>query len=482
MNRNNIKKGFFASLIFFASLTAFAQEKGLHLILGGGLGRTNFTYDLDGGSYKDGLGHGGYLGMQYFFNSRWGISLSGEIFAFNTQSKYANQAFLFNGQTDDEGHPYNLTIRLKDWKENQTSNFLEIPLMGVFQHKFGKKSRHGLYAGVGVKAQIPLSNHFERAEGEIRVSGFYPKWKLPLGEEGKSVELPQHGYGTNANRLWEGTQNLKTGVALVGEFGFLIGLSPRVDLTLGASVDYGLTNISNRADNLLGPIDGKTQQDGSYVSEMVYYNGVLNSSHTSHINTMSVRGKIGLRIKIGKLTAQPEELEEDQDEITDNGRNSGVPDTIYVHPVIVYLPASVSSEQTSESNVEKVPVKENKTDTGELPEEVVEELIESIYFDLNKSALNSDAKEVLNRKAALMKKYPQAIISIVGHTCNIGSGEYNEKLSYERAEAAKGYLIKKGINHSRIVLKPEGMKNPTYPNTSEVNRELNRRVDFFISQ
>jgi outer membrane protein OmpA-like peptidoglycan-associated protein len=388
---------------------------------------------------------------------------------------------LFNEQVDNEGHPYNLTIGLKDWKENQTTDFLEIPLMGVFQHKFGKQERHGFYLGLGVKAQIPLSNFFERAEGDVKVSGYYPKWKLSLGEEGKSVELPQHGYGTNANRLWEGTQSLKTGFAAVGEFGFLLGLSTRVDLTLGASIDYGFTNISNREDNLVGPMDGKTQQEGSYVSEMIYYNGVLNSSQAAYINTMSLRGKVGLRIKIGKLTPRYIIDDVEDEDYPQQGQRKSTPDTIFVYPVIVQVPASeqpANEEKRSEAG--NVSEAGNADNALPLPKGVEKELTEAIYFDLNQTALNAEAKEVLNRKAALMKKYPQATLFVIGHTCNVGSSDYNEKLSYLRAEAAKVYLIKKGIDASRIVLIPQGMKNPTYPNTSEHSRELNRRVDFSL--
>ena len=479
-----MKRVFLIITVVFAVAATHAQEKGLYLAFGGSLGKTNFAYNLDEGSFKEGIGQGGYLGFQYFFNRHWGISMTGEYFVFNTQSRYADKSFLFNEQVDDEGHPYNLTIRLKNWKENQTTHFVEIPLMGMFQHKFGKQERHGFYLGLGVKAQIPISNTFERVEGEVKVSGYYPKWKLPLGEEGKSVELPQHGYGTNANRQWSGTQNLKTGFAAVGEFGFLLGLSPRTDLTLGISADYGFTNISNREDNLVGPMDGKTQQEGSYVSEMIYYNGVLNSNQTVYINTMSVRGKVGLRIKIGKLTPRPVEDKPVNNEYSKHEARTPVADTIFVYPVIVHVPVpeqntAGNATATAEKN-DKVLSKKDTDDVVPMPKAVEEELEESIYFDLNQTALNSKSKEVLDRKAALLRKYPQAILSVVGHTCNIGSMDYNEKLSYQRAEAAKAYLIRKGIDTTRIILIPEGMKNPTYPNTSEHSRELNRRVDFFL--
>ena len=492
-----MKKIFFTVILFLATGIMFAQETGLHITFGGNFGKMNFVYQLDGGAHKNQTGYGGYLGAQYFFNRHWGVSLSGEFVVYNTMSLYDDKSFLFNEETDNEGDSYNLKIHLKNWKENQRTYFLEMPIMALYQHKFGKKEHHGFYLGAGIKTQIPVSNSFRNSEGEVRVSGYYPRWNLPLGEEGLSVEIPQHGFGNNENRQWAGLHNLKAGLALVGEFGFLIGLSPRVDLTLGISADYGFTNISKRMDNLLGPIEGKTQQEGQYISEMIYYNGILNSNQTTRINTSSVRGKVGLRIKIGKL----KEREEDSDdpikklaEILNNMESGGKRDTIIINPVVlpIYLPSSNDDvqeraglgtgsgiRQTGDDGGFTSDVRTKKG--GTIPQTVVEDLEESIYFDLNECILTAKAKEVLNQKVALMKKYPQAIISVVGHTCNIGSGNYNDVLSRDRAEAAKYYLIKKGISPARIITLSEGMKNPTYPNTSEQNRELNRRVDFYMS-
>jgi outer membrane protein OmpA-like peptidoglycan-associated protein len=411
------------------------------------------------------------LGLQYFFNRHWGLSLAGEYFVFNTQSRYADKSFLFEKQVDNEGHVCDLTIRLKNWKENQTTDFIEIPFMGVFQHKFGRMERHGLYFGLGVKAQIPISYTFERADGDVKVSAYYPQWHLHF-EDGWSVEMPQHGYGTNNNRQWNGATNLKTGFAAVGEFGFLFGLSPRVDLTLGISADYGLTDINNKKDNLLGPIDGKTQQDGSFVAEQVYYNGILNSNQISGINTLSLRGKVGLRIKIGKLKPRPIDTLEHFP--TGSGERRP-PDTIFVYPVVVYTHAP-------DSVVERPNRGERPSHYDPIPKGVEDTLIESIYFDLDKSNLTAKSKEILDRKAALMKKYPQAVLSVIGHTCNIGSGDYNDKLSYQRAEAARLYLIQKGISPTRVITIPMGKRDPDHINDSDANRSLNRRVDFIIAE
>jgi len=501
-----MKKILFILVIFLAIGTTFAQEKGLHLTLGGTLGWTNFAYKLDGGNYERKAGGSGYLGAQYFFNSHWGISLAAEFTVYNTRSLYTDtKLFEFKGEVDDEGDNYDLKIRLINWKEEQKTNFMEIPLMGVYQYKFGKKERHGFYMGLGFKVQIPLSTYFKRVEGEVKVSGYYPLWKLYLGEEGFSVELPQHAYGTNENRQWNGKDNLRTGLALTGKFGFLLGLSPRVDLMLGISTDYGLSDMSKKRENLLGPVEGTPQQTGSYVSEQVYYNGILNSNQATRINARSFRGEVGLRIKIGKLKERDELSDLDGQtkklvEILSNmERGYGKRDTIVVNPVVVpiYLPLP-DGEGYGEGGIRPANYEGSYGTTpssggaatgggtirrgAALPQSVIDELEESIYFSLDGADLDKVAIAVLDRKIAQMKKYPHATVSVVGHTCDLGSGIHNNELSLNRAVAARFYMISKGIKPSRIEVIPMGKHYPTYPNSTEESRRLNRRVDFIFNE
>jgi outer membrane protein OmpA-like peptidoglycan-associated protein len=486
---NKMKKVFLTLAVVFAMGTTFAQEKGLHLTLGGGLGWTNFAYDLDEGSNKGRLGYGGTIGAQYFFNNHWGISLAGEIYRFNTQSRFDgyknaiekknDKMFEFPEQVDDEGDMYDFYLHLKNWRENQKTNFFEIPLMAVYQKKFGRLEKHGLYFGLGIKLQIPMKSTFERYEGDVLTEALYHEWELPF-KPGWSGDLSHHGYGTNKNRDWNGENTLRTGVAAVGEFGFLFGLSRRVDLTLGVVADYGLANIGTKEKaELLGPIPGVTQQDGvkakdgSDVAKNVFYNGILNSDQiVDKIHPWSLRGKIGVRIKIGKLKPI-EEIEE----IERSGRRSG-PDTIFVYPIVVY------KNPPEEPAEERTPVTRSEAPAAyqPIPDEIEVELIEPIYFDLDKYVLTAKSIEVLNRKVELMKKYPQAVLTVVGHTCDKGTGSHNDVLSANRAEAARMYLIRKGVSPTRIVPIPMGMREPDYINNSEDNRKLNRRVDFYLAR
>lgn len=498
-----MKRIFLIAVVFFAVQTTFAQEKGLHLTFGGGLGKTGFAYNLEDGACKGGIGYGGTLGLQYFFNYHWGISLAGEFYQFNTQSSYNDRKFIFPNQTDDEGDIYNFYLHLQNWQENQKTRFVEIPLMAVYQYKFGKKEKAGFYLGLGVKCQIPVSSTFERFKGAIQTYAYYPEDNIWLGKEDESsLNYDHHAYGTNnfkteEERSWNGNSGkntLKTGFAAVAECGFLFSLSRRVDLSLGVVADYGITSISKQNDPLLSIKNGATQQDGNYVAENVLYKGVLNSDQTPKINTYSVRGKIGLRIKFGRVKEIPEEdayNEEDEEEHPASPTSKRAPDTIFVYPVIVYpqpsdsllkqyTPTDRVGERVTESIQGKIYEQTYKPEP--LPQEIETELVESIYFDLDKYTLTPQAKAVLDRKAELMRKYPQAVITVIGHTCDKGNREYNDRLSYNRAEAARIYLIKSGISSARIVPVPMGMSNPTYTNSSEFNRELNRRVDFIIAK
>jgi len=99
-------------------------------------------------------------------------------------------------------------------------------------------------------------------------------------------------------------------------------------------------------------------------------------------------------------------------------------------------------------------------------------------FDFNKAVVKKIYYPQIAKIARILKDNPQMKIEIAGHTDDIGSDEYNLKLSQKRAEAVKEILVKKyGIDPSRIIARGYGEKYPLVPNTSSTNRALNRRVE-----
>ncbi|MFP5040595.1 OmpA family protein [Parasediminibacterium sp. JCM 36343] len=110
-----------------------------------------------------------------------------------------------------------------------------------------------------------------------------------------------------------------------------------------------------------------------------------------------------------------------------------------------------------------------------------------IYFDFDKSIIRDDAAPTLDQVLSLLNKYPSLSVAleIDGFTDAKGTEAYNLKLGKARAEACKQYLVTKGIDEARLLLKSYGKKDPVAPNTIDnkdnpEGRALNRRVEMKI--
>lgn len=110
---------------------------------------------------------------------------------------------------------------------------------------------------------------------------------------------------------------------------------------------------------------------------------------------------------------------------------------------------------------------------------VVAEAISNLEFDLSKATIRPSSYESLNRVAALLIE-KNFSLKLAGHTDNTGSRELNLRLSKERAEAVKAYLVSKGANASRIEATGYGPDQPIASNSTADGRQQNRRVEFTL--
>jgi len=100
------------------------------------------------------------------------------------------------------------------------------------------------------------------------------------------------------------------------------------------------------------------------------------------------------------------------------------------------------------------------------------------FFDFDHAGLRPDAVAALDELIAKLKSGARVSrVDVVGHTCNIGSDAYNQKLSEHRAAAVKSYLAAHGVAAEEIEARGEGERNPKYPNDTRESRRKNRRVD-----
>lgn len=105
---------------------------------------------------------------------------------------------------------------------------------------------------------------------------------------------------------------------------------------------------------------------------------------------------------------------------------------------------------------------------------------EDIYFDVNKDALRSEAKMVLNDLISYYKDNPEIQIEIYAYTDTTGTDEHNFELSKGRARAAYDYLIAADIDRSSLVFEALGKDVAAFSSIDQVNLQLNRRVEFEI--
>ena len=105
-----------------------------------------------------------------------------------------------------------------------------------------------------------------------------------------------------------------------------------------------------------------------------------------------------------------------------------------------------------------------------------------LQFAFDDYSLSSKSKENLEKVAGWMKKEETAKIQIEGHTCDIGTNEYNLALGERRANSAKTYLEGLGVGSNRISTISYGEERPLVPNTDEANRSKNRRDEFVMAK
>jgi outer membrane protein OmpA-like peptidoglycan-associated protein len=106
-------------------------------------------------------------------------------------------------------------------------------------------------------------------------------------------------------------------------------------------------------------------------------------------------------------------------------------------------------------------------------------IIENLLFDVNSSSLPDSVRE-LEILHMFMTNKPNVVIMVEGHADGKGKDRENDKISLNRAESVKNYLLKRGIKAYRIKTKGYGKRKPIADNTTEFGRRLNRRTEIII--
>ena len=141
--------------------------------------------------------------------------------------------------------------------------------------------------------------------------------------------------------------------------------------------------------------------------------------------------------------------------------------------------------------VNTVPAAVNETPPAAVVEERAPEVVapreeapnynfRNIQFELDSYVLKTESYAILDQVYREMRKDPNARFNINGHASVEGSAEYNQKLSVDRANAVKIYLVNSGVNSNNLTTVGFGATQPVASNDTESGRSLNRRVEIKV--
>ncbi len=101
---------------------------------------------------------------------------------------------------------------------------------------------------------------------------------------------------------------------------------------------------------------------------------------------------------------------------------------------------------------------------------------EDVHFDFDRYTLRPEALRVLEQAVSAMKEDASLRLTLEGHTCSIGTAEYNLALGERRATAVREYLAQNGVTATRLQTVSFGEEKPKHDNSREETRRLNRRA------
>lgn len=293
--------------------------------------------------------------------------------------------------------------------------------------------------------------------------------------------------GSTANFKTDNSGNVK-------EFFIPLGLGLKFNLSPGINLDLGYTVNFMNSDNLDGYNYGSTNDKFSYghiglefalgsrsKPQLATHNPV-NSMRTEYMTQEAMLNNSiqKQQSEIDAQKAQNAQLRNDLNttnanlaKFTTDSDGDGVPD------FYDKCPNTPAGTKVDGSGCPLPVAKDVKVYVTEEDRKVVKEAIRNLEFDFGKATIRDHSKPSLDKVAELLvaKNFS---LKLAGHTDNVGSAEANMRLSKDRAESIKAYLVSKGANASRIEATGYGKEQPIASNKTAKGRQLNRRVEFTL--
>lgn len=264
-----------------------------------------------------------------------------------------------------------------------------------------------------------------------------------------------------------------------------VGVGAKFKISKGINIDLGYKMNFVDADNLDGYRTGGTNDKFSYgYAGLEFALGNKAKSQLAFVNPAAVleQGYIAkyddlkAQIEASKNDAVVNALKNQVNKLMTDSDADGVSDYYDKCP---NTPSGTKVDGAGCTLPKMEIVKPVTYIISEEDKKVVNDAIKNLEFDLAKATIRSTSFESLDRVANLITT-KNLSLKLAGHTDSQGSDTYNMKLSKDRAESVKAYLVSKGVNASRVEATGYGETQPIDNNTTEKGRQNNRRVEFTL--
>lgn len=388
---------------------------------------------------------GGELSARYayFFTPEWGLGVGVDLSTYGSRGKL-NTMLQWDDQIDTDGEYYNHRAVTHDWKEDQRTYMLSIPLTAQYQHRFNDKV--GVFAALGGFVGFPLISNYHLVSGSLEHRGYYPQWNLELYDLSNHdfyTEYIGESFSKESHKL--SLKQIAAGVKL--DLGVIIPLNNKLDLFAGVYGSVVCNDLQSEQHKLGWQQTSFT--DYRQHAFMLTYEGIANSTHTDAIRPWSVGIKVGIHFRPTKKTPKPILDSECFVVLDTTYRTSLHADTI----IVTSIDTIYSLKKTLEKSV--------------------------IWFNVNdyKNPCLEPA-DILEQVAEILKANPTQRVYINGHASEEGNKRTNQILSDRRAETIANLLKALGVPAEQLVIHGYSA-DIQYQGTSNsrTQRELNRRVE-----
>lgn len=281
----------------------------------------------------------------------------------------------------------------------------------------------------------------------------------------------------------------------IREFYIPVGAGLKFNISQGVNIDLGYQVNFMHSDNLDGYTTGGNYDQFSYghiglefalgkrsKPQLATHNPVAAMRNEYMMKEQTLQSQIDaeraanqqLRNDLNNTNANLNAANANIAKITADADGDGVPD------LFDKCPDTPTGTKVDGSGC---PLPVNKPDVKvivtEADKKIVNEAIRNLEFDFGKATIRPKSFPSLDRVADLLVS-KNFSLKLAGHTDNVGSDDANMKLSKDRAESVKNYLVSKGANPSRIEATGYGETQPIASNKTAAGRQKNRRVEFTL--